>query len=114
MTVMDYRTRDGLADYGFSIEFQSTLGWRAYIVFQPPSQDSDNKSPCPYQATDHSGRSYVDWPAKLDSLGEAKTVAALWAEINERYQRDRKFMRSAENVTKNPSVMKRRRPETAA
>ncbi|MGH3830147.1 MAG: hypothetical protein ACRDRS_06775 [Pseudonocardiaceae bacterium] len=114
MTVMDYRTRDGLADYGFSIEFQSTIGWRVYVVFHPLCQDNDDKSQCPYQATDHNGRSYVNWPAKLDSLGDAKTVAALWAEINERYQRDRKFMRSANDATKNPSVMKRRRPEAAA
>ncbi|MGH3852016.1 MAG: hypothetical protein ACRDR6_00650 [Pseudonocardiaceae bacterium] len=114
MTVMDYRTRDGLADYGFSIEFQSAIGLRVYIVFQPLCQGNDDKSNCPYQATDHNGRSYVNWPAKLDNLGEAKTVAALWAEINERYQRDQQLIRSADDAPKNPGVMKRRRPEAAA
>jgi hypothetical protein len=34
MAVMNYRTQDGLADYAFSIEFQSDVGWRTYIIFQ--------------------------------------------------------------------------------
>ncbi|MGH3718472.1 MAG: hypothetical protein ACRDRI_06420 [Pseudonocardiaceae bacterium] len=114
MAVMDYRTRDGLADYGFSVEFQPAIGWRVYIIFKPLCQGGDGKSQCPYQATDHNGRSYVNWPAKLDNLGDAKTVAALWAEIDERYQRDQALMRSADDATKNPRATKRRRPEAAA
>lgn len=88
--VMDYRTRDGLADYGFSIEFQTKEGWRVYTIFQPLHQGDDDHSQCPYPgpylgpylATDHDGRPYVDWSARLDNLGDAKTVAALWAEIS--------------------------------
>lgn len=30
-----YRTKDGLADYGFSIEPQPNGSWRAYIFNQP-------------------------------------------------------------------------------
>ncbi|MGH3867511.1 MAG: hypothetical protein ACRDQ4_15500 [Pseudonocardiaceae bacterium] len=82
MAVMDYRTQDGLADYSFSVEFQSDVGWRVYIIFRPPYQDNDDNSQWLYQATDCRGRSYVNWSAKLDNLGDAKTVAARWAEIS--------------------------------
>lgn len=87
MAVMDYRTRDGLADYGFSIEFQSDTGWRVYIIFQPFYQRHDDSLELPNQSIDGNGRRYVDWSGKLDSLGDAKAVAALWAELAERYQR---------------------------
>ena len=90
MAVMDYRTRDGVADYGFSIEFQSDLGWRIYIAFRSCYQDHDERMQSPYQAIDHNGRCYVNWPVKLDSLGDARTVAALWAEIAQRYQYSQK------------------------
>jgi len=85
MTVMDYRTRDGTADYGFSIEYESTAGWRVYILFQPYRDDVD----FPYEAIDHKGRRYVDWSTRLNSLGEAKTVAGLWAELAHRFQHSR-------------------------
>ena len=88
MVVMDYRTRDGLADYGFSIEFMSDAGWRAYVIFHPFSHSPDQSQDLPYQAIDDKGRRYVDWPQKLNSLGEAKTVAGLWAELVDHYRRD--------------------------
>ena len=88
MVVMDYRTRDGLADYGFSIEFMSDAGWRAYVIFRPFSRSPDQSQDLPYQAIDDKGRRYVDWPHKLNSLGEAKTVAGLWAELVDHFRRD--------------------------
>ncbi len=87
MAVLDYRTRDGLADYGFSIEFDPNVGWRVYIIFQPVHGDRDDNLQLPYQSTDFKGRHYVNWSPKLDSLGDAKTVAALWAELIHRHQR---------------------------
>ena len=87
MTVMDYRTRDGLAEYGFSIDFEPARGWRVYIILQPFHQGRDDSLSLPYQTIDCNGRRYVDWPEKLDSLGDAKTVAGLWAEEAHRYQR---------------------------
>jgi hypothetical protein len=86
MTVMTYRTQDGLADYGFSIEFQPWAGWRVYIIFRPFQQDLDDSADLPHQSIDDSGRRYVNWSAKLDSLGEARTVAELWAEMVHRYK----------------------------
>jgi hypothetical protein len=95
MTVMDYRTRDQLVDYGFSIEFQSDVGWRVYIVFQPFYQDHDDSLQIPYQSIEPDGRRYVNWPPKIDSLGEARTVAALWAELIHQYHRTQKQRRAA-------------------
>jgi len=87
MAIMDYRTRDGLADYGFSIEFQPDSGWRVYIMFQPFSHGQNDTLHMPYQCIDDHGRRYVGWPGRLDSLGDAKTVAGLWAELVEPYRR---------------------------
>lgn len=87
MAVMDYKTRGGFAEYGFSIEFQPNVGWRVYIIFEPFRQNRNDSRGLPYESVDRDGRRYVDWPSKLDGLGEAKTVAALWAERAERYQR---------------------------
>ena len=86
MAVMDYRTQDGLADYGFSIEYDPGRGWRVYIIFQPLHYSSHNEGmKLPHLAVDDNGRQYVNWPSKLESLGEAKTVAALWAELIQRH-----------------------------
>jgi hypothetical protein len=88
MTVMAYQTQDGLADYGFSIEYQSDVGWRAYIIFEPLRQEGCNGNlNLLYQSVDCDGRRYVNWSSKLDSLGDAKTVATLWAEMIQRYRR---------------------------
>jgi hypothetical protein len=87
MTIMEYRTEDGLAHYGFSIEFQSVVGWRVYIIFVPFHQDQEDSTDLPYQSIDGDGRRYADWSSKLDSLGDARSVAALWAELAQRYQR---------------------------
>ena len=86
MAVMGYRTQDGLTDYGFSIEFHSDAGWRVYIVFEPLYEDDYSSSNLPYQAIDSRGRRYINWPSKIEGLGEAKTIAALWAELIHRYQ----------------------------
>jgi len=85
MAVMDYRTQDGLANYGFSIEYDAKSGWRVYIAFQPLCQADHDDPRLPHQAIDRNGRRYVDWPSKLDGLGDAKTVAALWAELIQSY-----------------------------
>ena len=67
MAVMDYRTQDGLADYGFSIEFQSNRGWRIYIIFQSCYQGRNEGMQSPYEGIDDNGRRYVNWSAKLEA-----------------------------------------------
>jgi hypothetical protein len=84
---MDYRTQDGLDDYGFSIEFESTRGWRVYNVFSPFQEGHGGSLQLPHQSIDVNGRRYVNWPDRLNNLGDAKTVAALWAELVQRYRR---------------------------
>ncbi|MFL6146526.1 MAG: hypothetical protein ACJ72I_03240 [Pseudonocardiaceae bacterium] len=88
MAIVEHRTRDGLADYGFSLEFQPGVGWRVYIMFVP-FREHENSMGLPYQALDNDGRRYVEWGPKLENLGDAKTIASLWAELTERYQRSR-------------------------
>jgi hypothetical protein len=85
MAVMSYRTEDGFADYGFSLEFEAPVGWRIYIGFTPVYPSDDDELRLPYQSIDDYGRRYINWPSKLDSLGDAKTVATLWAEVIHRY-----------------------------
>lgn len=113
MPVMDYRTQDRLADFGFSIEFQSDVGWRAYIVFMPFYQGHDDSQPLPYQSIDRNGRRYVGWSAKLDSLGEARTVAALWAELIHRYQHVEKQKRDNNESIQRLIAVRRPKPDAA-
>jgi hypothetical protein len=87
VAVMDYQTQDGLDDYGFSIEFESTIGWRVYNVFPPFQEGHGDSLQLPYQSIDVNGRRYVNWPDRLNNLGDAKAVAALWAELVQRYRR---------------------------
>ncbi|MGH8601361.1 MAG: hypothetical protein ACREXR_00820 [Gammaproteobacteria bacterium] len=93
MAVMDYRTQDGLVDYAFSIEFQQDVGWRVYIIFQPFRQGNDDSLQLPHRSIDRTGRHYVNWSSRLDSLGDARTVAALWAELIQRYEGTKKQRR---------------------
>ena len=94
MVAVAYRTQDRLADYGFSIEYYPDVGWRVHIAFLPCHHDHNESLRGPYLSIDGDGRYYVDWPAKIDSLGEARTVAELWAEIMQNCQH-------AENRTEN-------------
>jgi hypothetical protein len=68
--VMGYLTRDGRAEYGFSIEFQ------------PPRRNGENNSKLPYLVAYDERRPYVNWPTKIDNLSDAKKVAELWAETS--------------------------------
>lgn len=111
MAVMDYRTQDGLADYGFSIEFQSDTGWQVYIIFLPINDGHNDSIKLPYQSIDSNGRRYVDWSTKIDSMGDAKTVAALWAELIHGYQFSQK--RGDDKVTKEPERLHRLKTEAA-
>lgn len=102
MAVMDYRSQDGFASYAFSIEFNSDVGWRVYIVFRPLYQDGEEASKRPYEAIDGSGRSYINWPAKLDNLADARTVATLWAQNAEHYARG--LVRNSNEEAKKPKA----------
>lgn len=63
MVVMKYRTRDGLADYGFLIDFGPGRHFQ--------QGDGDSLS-LPCQSIDGNGRRYVDWSGKLGSPRNAR------------------------------------------
>jgi len=56
----------------------------------------------------------VNWPARINSLGEAKTVAALWAELIQRYQHDEKQRRDGNETPKKRSWSLEQLKEDAA
>jgi hypothetical protein len=112
MTVMDYRTRDGLADYGFSIEYRPGVGWRAYVVFFPIDIPRSGSMLLPYQSVDHDGRPYIDWSGRIASLGDAKTVAALWAELIQRHHANEDEGANRSVINK-PGRIKRSMPNAA-
>jgi hypothetical protein len=85
--VVDCQTNDGLAHFGFSIEFQQDTGWRVFIIFDPFHRDRDHPLDLPYQSVDNAGRRYVDWSAKINTLDEAKIVARTWSELIHRDKR---------------------------
>jgi uncharacterized Zn finger protein len=59
-----------------------------YIIFDSFYTGRGDIPQLPYQSLDKDGRRYVAWRSKLDNLGDAKTVAQLWAELVHGYQRD--------------------------
>jgi len=56
MAIMDYRTQDGLAGYGFSIGFQPDAGWRIGIIFNPFTRAKTIIYNWPHQSIDRNGR----------------------------------------------------------
>ena len=82
-----YRTKDGKADYKFSFEEQPSGNWRAYIEEQPSYQDRSTGVHPTHRHQD-GNRYYVCWTKPLDSLENAETVAAMWADATQEYIRN--------------------------
>lgn len=80
-----YRTKDGQADYGFSFEQQPDRSWRAYIINQPSYRGRPDDSHTTHRLISSDGRRYVCWSTTLQSLEQAKTVAARWADATQAY-----------------------------
>ncbi len=79
-----YRTKDGRADYGFSLEQQSDGSFRAYITSMPSYGSRNTSLHTTHRLTD-TGRFYVCWNQKIYSSTELKQVVALWADLTQRY-----------------------------
>jgi photosystem II stability/assembly factor-like uncharacterized protein len=86
MSVQIYRTKDGLADYAFSLEPQRDGTWRAYIVRQPSYGGRATDSGAVHRLSD-GGRHYVCWQGAIRSESEARAVARDWADLTQRYIR---------------------------
>lgn len=87
MVYRNYRTRDGLVDYGFSFERQADGSWRAYIEDQPGYLGHAEDQHSTHRMIDD-GRPYVCWTSALLSYADVTKVAALWAEATERYRKN--------------------------
>ena len=81
-----YRTKDGAADYGFSIEPQSDGTWRAYIASQPSYRNRPDDAHATHRLSDNS-RKFVCWTTSLKSKSEAERIAGLWADKTQEYIR---------------------------
>lgn len=81
-----YRTRDGAADYKFSLEKQRNGTWRAFIEKQPSYRGRATDAHSTHRLPTR-GRTYICWTSPLRSLEEAKRVAALWADKTQQYIR---------------------------
>jgi hypothetical protein len=86
MSVVWYRTKDGLQDYKFSFEEQSDGSWHAYILRQPEYGSRDSSQHATHRLRD-GDRYYVCWTRELWSEEDARQVAALWADKTQRYIR---------------------------
>lgn len=81
-----YRTKDGRADYGFSIEQLPDSTWRAYIESQPSYGERDRGGHPTHRLSDGT-RMYVCWTQPLKTEEDARTIAALWADATQEYIR---------------------------
>ena len=85
-----YRTRDRAADYGFSFEQQSDGTWRAYIEGQPSYHGRATDAHSTHRLSAGT-RKYVCWTTPLETIEDAKRVAALWADKTQGYIRTGSF-----------------------
>lgn len=100
-----YRTRDNRANFLFSFERQPDGCYRAYILRQPGYGRLPADLHTTHRLRDGRGRLYVCWTSPLRSEQEARTVAALWADLTQVYLRTGK---SIDRQTAEPR--QRRRP----
>src|SRR6266705_6301425 len=78
-----YQTSNG-TEYEFLFEKQDNGSIRIEIVKQP-DYGSRDESPLWTHRTYGGKRYYVDWATPINSLSDAKQVAAEWAKRTERY-----------------------------
>jgi hypothetical protein len=82
---INYRTRDGQADYKFSFEQQANGDWRAYILSQPSYRSRATDSHSTHRLTDYHGRKYVCWSTPISSADGLKNVVAKWSDATQDY-----------------------------
>ncbi len=82
-----YRTKDGMADYKFSLEYQSGGGYQAFILDMPSYNGRDQDIYTTHRSIDEHGRYYVCWSKPLYTEEELKKVVALWSDLTQTYIR---------------------------
>jgi hypothetical protein len=86
-----YRTRDGSADYRFGFSQRPDGTWRIYILSQPDYGRRSANTFATHRLSDGSPYQYICFTGSLDSLDQAKQVAALWADRTQQYIRTGTF-----------------------
>lgn len=84
-----YRTTDGSFDFKFNFEEQIDGTWRPYILNQPSYNGRETDQHSTHRLSDGS-RNYICWDRQLETLDEAKKVAAIWADKTLEYIRSGK------------------------
>jgi hypothetical protein len=82
---VSYRTRDGRADYQFSIEQQNNGGYRTYIASQPSYGNRPTGAHPTHRQHDGAGRPFVCWSTPIASEQDALRVSAAWADATQEY-----------------------------
>lgn len=81
-----YRTKDGLADYGFELVTLPNGTERAYITSQP-SYQGRNESSHPTHRLSEGSSKYVNWSETVYDRDLIKAIAARWADCTQEYVR---------------------------
>ena len=79
-----YRTKDGRADYYFSIEQQSNGSLRAYITSMPSYGARANDPHTTHRLSDN-GRKYVCWSREIYDENELKSIISVWSDMTQKY-----------------------------
>ena len=82
-----YKTSDGTRTrYEFAFEKQSNGSWRAYIEDQPDYGSRAAGAHSTHRLSD-GNRKYICWDSRINTLEEAKQVAAVWSDKTQEYIR---------------------------
>lgn len=79
-----YRTKDGQADYGFSLEEQNDGSLRAYVDSMPNYGSRSTSLHTTHRLTD-GGRHYICWNRNLYDEEDLKKVVAVWSDATQTY-----------------------------
>lgn len=83
----NYRSRDGSMDFDLYFQkYNDAVGWRVYII-NKVNYKSRSKGASTVHRLHESGETYdyICWSKKLNTLAEAKSVAALWCDATAEY-----------------------------
>lgn len=89
VTGTHYRTSDGGAEFVFEFVRYSS-GWRIYIERQPDYGDISTNMDATHRVYD-GDRYFICWDRPLQTLSDAKAVAALWADATQTYRKSGRF-----------------------
>ncbi len=84
-TKLYYRTKDGMADYQFSIERRSNGRYRSYILSQPSYGSRSTRVTTIHRMND--GRPHICFEPEPTTEADARKVIAAWCDMTQEYIR---------------------------